>query len=158
MVVKTVRFYNWNQKIKCMNYMYSLILEWRRLWTTPNQMKFMDAPVYCSCAIVNHWSDMRSHDSQNWFDDTINNIDCEARLDRWCQHFAQIRSTRCLLCQFHSEPKFEIEIENYKAICNAHKFQSSKVSFMVQCTKMQLITLQNFNIQTYFSQFLWFSA
>ena len=32
----------------------------------------------------------------------------------------------------------------------------STVSFFVQCTKMQLITLQNFNIQTYFSQFLWF--
>jgi hypothetical protein len=32
----------------------------------------------------------------------------------------------------------------------------SKVSFFVQCTKMQLITLQTFNIQTYFSQFLWF--
>ena len=31
-----------------------------------------------------------------------------------------------------------------------------KVSFLVQCTKMQLITLQNFNIQTCFSQFLWF--
>ena len=84
---------------------HSLILEWHRLWATPNQIKFIYAPVYCSCAIVNHWSDMRSHDSQNWFDDTINNIDCEARLDRWCQHFAQIRSTRCLLCQFHSEPK-----------------------------------------------------
>ena len=90
---------------------HSLILEWHRLWATPNQMKFMDAPVYCSCAIVNHWSDMRSHDSQNWFDDTINNIDCEARLDRWCQHFAQIRSTRCLLCQFHSEPEFIFYLE-----------------------------------------------
>jgi len=31
-----------------------------------------------------------------------------------------------------------------------------KVSFFVQCTKMQLITLQNFNIQTCFSQFLSF--
>ena len=31
-----------------------------------------------------------------------------------------------------------------------------KVSFFVQCTKMQLITLQNFNIKTCFSQFLWF--
>ena len=31
-----------------------------------------------------------------------------------------------------------------------------KVSFFVQCTKMQLITLQNFNIHTFFSQFLWF--
>ena len=30
------------------------------------------------------------------------------------------------------------------------------VSFFIQCTKMQLITLQNFNIQTCFSQFLWF--
>ena len=32
-----------------------------------------------------------------------------------------------------------------------------KVSFIVQCTKkMQLITSQNFNIQTCFSKFLWF--
>ena len=84
-----------------------VILNWCCLWTAPNQMQFMYAPVYCSCAIVNHWSDMRSHDSQNWFDDTINNIDCEARLDRWCQHFGQIRSTRCQLCQFPSEPKLK---------------------------------------------------
>jgi len=34
--------------------------------------------------------------------------------------------------------------------------QFHKVSFFVQCTKMQLITLQNFNIQTWFSQFLSF--
>ena len=32
---------------------------------------------------------------------------------------------------------------------------AAKVSFFVQCTKMQLITLQNFNIQACFSQFLW---
>ena len=32
----------------------------------------------------------------------------------------------------------------------------SKVSFFGQCIKKQLITLQNFNIQTCFSQFLWF--
>ena len=31
-----------------------------------------------------------------------------------------------------------------------------KVSFFGQCTKMQLITLQNFNIQICFSQSLWF--
>ena len=31
-----------------------------------------------------------------------------------------------------------------------------KVSFVVQCTKMQLISLQNFNMQTYTSQLLWF--
>ena len=31
-----------------------------------------------------------------------------------------------------------------------------KVSFFLQCTKMLLITLQNFNSQTCFSQFLWF--
>ena len=31
-----------------------------------------------------------------------------------------------------------------------------KVSFFVYCAKMQLITLQNFNTQTCFSQFLWF--
>ena len=30
----------------------------------------------------------------------------------------------------------------------------TKVSFFVPCTKMQLITLYNFNTQTYFSQFL----
>ena len=34
--------------------------------------------------------------------------------------------------------------------------QIIKVSFFVQCIKKQLITLQNFNIQTCFSQFLWF--
>ena len=34
-----------------------------------------------------------------------------------------------------------------------HNF--TKVSFFIQCTKMQLITLQNFNIQTCFSQFPW---
>ena len=33
---------------------------------------------------------------------------------------------------------------------------NTKVSFFVQCTKMQLITLQNFNIRIGFSQFLWF--
>ena len=33
---------------------------------------------------------------------------------------------------------------------------STKVSFFVQCTKTQLIILQNFNMQTCFSQFLWF--
>ena len=32
----------------------------------------------------------------------------------------------------------------------------TKVSFFVQCIKKQLIRLQNFNIQTCFSQFLWF--
>ena len=32
----------------------------------------------------------------------------------------------------------------------------TKVSFFVQFTKTQLITFQNFNIQTCFSQFLWF--
>ena len=31
-----------------------------------------------------------------------------------------------------------------------------KVSFFIQCTKTQLITFQNFDIQTCFSQFLWF--
>ena len=31
----------------------------------------------------------------------------------------------------------------------------TKVSFFVQCRKMQLITLQKFHIQTCFSQFLW---
>ena len=31
-----------------------------------------------------------------------------------------------------------------------------QVSFFMQCIKKQLITLQNFNIQTCFSQFLWF--
>ena len=35
-----------------------------------------------------------------------------------------------------------------------HLNTMSKVSFFVQCTKMQLITLQNFNIHTCFSQFL----
>ena len=33
---------------------------------------------------------------------------------------------------------------------------STKVSFFVQCIKKQLITLQNFNIETCLSQFLWF--
>ena len=33
---------------------------------------------------------------------------------------------------------------------------SAKVSFFLQCSKMQLITFQNFHIQTCFSQFLWF--
>ena len=32
----------------------------------------------------------------------------------------------------------------------------TKASFFVHCTKMQLITLQNFSMPTYFSQFLWF--
>ena len=32
----------------------------------------------------------------------------------------------------------------------------AKVSFFVQCINKQLITLQNFNIQTCFSQFIWF--
>ena len=31
----------------------------------------------------------------------------------------------------------------------------TKVSFFVQCIKMQLIAFQNFNIQTYLRQFLW---
>ena len=32
----------------------------------------------------------------------------------------------------------------------------TKVSFFVQCSKMQLITLKKFNIKTCFIQFLWF--
>ena len=32
----------------------------------------------------------------------------------------------------------------------------TKVSFFLQCSKMQFITFQNFHIQTWFSQFLWF--
>ena len=32
----------------------------------------------------------------------------------------------------------------------------TKVSSIVQCTKIQLITSQNFNIKTCFSKFLWF--
>ena len=32
----------------------------------------------------------------------------------------------------------------------------AKVSFFVQCSKMQLITLKKFNIKTCFIQFLWF--
>ena len=35
---------------------------------------------------------------------------------------------------------------------------TSKVSFFGECTKMQLITSQNFNIQTCFSHFFGFSA
>ena len=35
-------------------------------------------------------------------------------------------------------------------------YHVSKVRLFVQCPKMQLITFQNFNIQTCFSQFLWF--
>ena len=38
----------------------------------------------------------RRFDRHNWFDDTINNIDCEVRLDRWCQHFAQDWKWWCL--------------------------------------------------------------
>ena len=34
----------------------------------------------------------------------------------------------------------------------------SNVSFFVQCIKKQLIALQNFNTQTCFRQFLWFSC
>ena len=34
--------------------------------------------------------------------------------------------------------------------------QSTKVSFFLQCSKMQLIPLKKFNIQTCFFQFLWF--
>ena len=37
-----------------------------------------------------------------------------------------------------------------------HDLVHTKVSFFVQCTKMQLISFQNFKIQTCFSQFLWF--
>ena len=33
---------------------------------------------------------------------------------------------------------------------------NTKISFFGECTKMQLITSQNFNIQTCFCQFLWF--
>ena len=41
-----------------------------------------------------------------------------------------------------------------------HNFKAnyfSKVSSFGECTKMQLITSQNFNMQTCFSKFLWFS-
>ena len=47
-----------------------------------------------------------------------------------------------------------IYFHNFSTLCYC-MFQA-KVSFFFQCTKMQLITLQNFNIQTCFSQFLWF--
>ena len=36
------------------------------------------------------------------------------------------------------------------------KTRKARISFFIQCTKMQLITLQKFNIHTCFSQFLWF--
>ena len=35
-------------------------------------------------------------------------------------------------------------------------FSLFKVSFFLQCSKMQFITFQKFHIQTCFSQFLWF--
>ena len=40
-------------------------------------------------------------------------------------------------------------------VCRLNKTQS-KVSFFVQCIKKQIISLQNFSVQTCFSQFLWF--
>ena len=39
---------------------------------------------------------------------------------------------------------------------NVKVTEFAKVSFFLQCSKMQLITFQNFHIQTCFSQFLWF--
>ena len=44
---------------------------------------------------------------------------------------------------------------NAHRACISIEILSPKVSFFVQCTN-QLITLQNFNIETSFSQFLWF--
>ena len=35
-------------------------------------------------------------------------------------------------------------------------FFATKVRCLYQCSKMQFITFQNFHIQTWFSQFLWF--
>ena len=37
-----------------------------------------------------------------------------------------------------------------------HNEANTKVRCLYQCSKMQFITFQNFHIQTWFSQFLWF--
>ena len=47
------------------------------------------------------------------------------------------------------------ESSQFLTTCAKFAISLAKVSFFVQCKKMQLITLQNFNTQTYFSQFLW---
>ena len=46
-------------------------------------------------------------------------------------------------------------IGNFQNTKISSKYIYAKVSFFVQCTKMQLITLQNFNIQICFSQSVW---
>ena len=50
--------------------------------------------------------------------------------------------------------------EKYEKLFRAKKdpwtLTTTKVSFFVQCTKIQLITSQNFDIHTFFSKFLWF--
>ena len=52
---------------------------------------------------------------------------------------------------------FKIQKKYGKPKCeNLRKRHLTKVSIFVKCTKIQLIQFQNFNIQTYFSQFLWF--
>ena len=39
---------------------------------------------------------------------------------------------------------------------DCHYLKLTKVRCLYQCSKMQFITFQNFHIQTWFSQFLWF--
>ena len=73
--------------------------------------------------------------------------DVFARSDKNSPKFSFVKITIQLLVS-----KWQLSLQ----LDLTRKKVSSKVSFFIQCIKMQLIRLQSFNIQTYFSQFLWF--
>ena len=50
----------------------------------------------------------------------------------------------------------ELGRHHYKQVSNYYLRYITKVSFFLQCSKMQLITSKKFNIKTCFIQFLWF--
>ena len=52
--------------------------------------------------------------------------------------------------------EWALETIHGKEWMNTERQHKVTKSFLVQYTKAQLIILQNFNIQTCFSQFLWF--
>ena len=77
-----------------------------------------------------------------------------SRVTRYCIYFGiNFRKLLLTMSQQH------VILDSVILLSALHintKYVSSKVSFFVQCIKKQLITLQNFNSQTCFSQFLWF--
>ena len=63
----------------------------------------------------------------------------------------RIRRVFNLLLYYEQFSFYTVHMHNM-IIC---KWDSTKVSFFHQCSKMQIIPIKKFNIQSYFFQFLW---